>query len=609
MANLLFKLGRWTTIGALAVASAAACGGRGNLPTGSLDDDGQDGFGGANTTAGRPQIAGSASGGRPNAGSGTGGGNTAGTSAAGGKGCGFGPACSPPATCAGGMCVVEQVCEPGLQRCEANGQILLRCLGDGTGYRAIDCVEQGQLCNNGACRSLLCTPGKLFCNDNTLWRCDDSGFGAAALQNCVNGEYCDNATLSCRAGLCSPNQPACKGEVATFCNQDGSGYAGGGSDCSLLPDRHCYLGACLCEPNRADCNATTKDGCETDVASDPDNCAGCSVACSGNHMATRTCSNGCDGTCQPGYGDCNADKQSDGCEIQISANADHCGACGVSCSDNNIQATCVAGLCAGKCQPKFNDCNADKQLGGCESDSRSDADNCGACGVECSGDHVVPACVDGKCGGACKAGFADCNLNKQRDGCEIDTHSDEQNCGGCGQACAAGESCAAGTCSSLYTFSGIKQDLPTAALVGWSECYSDFYGESALISQVLEDCTGGQLMMACRELGSDTLQLAAYAPVTDVTFNTGKGDVPHNANGVGWYLHDSQSWGFAPEGDPIHRYTCDITDSELEDPGVNGDKRLCWHTSGGYVSSGWRCGRNDMLNSDFNYERVLFTAP
>jgi hypothetical protein len=116
-------------------------------------------------------------------------------------------------------------------------------------------------------------------------------------------------------------------------------------------------------------------------------------------------------------------------------------------------------------------------------------------------------------------------------------------------------------------------------------------------------------MLACRKVGSDTLQLAAHAPYEDVTFDTGNGDVPHDANGVGWYYSQGASWGFAPEGALIRRFTCDIMDSSLQLDGMHGDKRLCWHTSGGLLSSGWRCGESDSLNSDFGYERVVFTAP
>ena len=42
--------------------------------------------------------------------------------------------------------------------------------------------------------------------------------------------------------------------------------------------------------------------------------------------------------------------------------------------------------------------------------------------------------------------------------------------------------------------------------------------------------------------------VAAHAPRTDVLFDTGTGNVPHDANGVGWYYNGNWSWGFAPQG-------------------------------------------------------------
>jgi hypothetical protein len=65
----------------------------------------------------------------------------------------------------------------------------------------------------------------------------------------------------------------------------------------------------------------------------------------------------------------------------------------------------------------------------------------------CSHYHISPACGGGTCNGACDPGFADCNGNKQTDGCEINVASDPNNCGTCGNVCGRGMICTNGVCT------------------------------------------------------------------------------------------------------------------------------------------------------------------
>jgi hypothetical protein len=66
------------------------------------------------------------------------------------------------------------------------------------------------------------------------------------------------------------------------------------------------------------------------------------ITCSSNHISQPTCHNGvCDGACDVGWGDCNNNKQTDGCETAIDA-IPNCGACGANCDDGN---TCTNDLC------------------------------------------------------------------------------------------------------------------------------------------------------------------------------------------------------------------------------------------------------------------------
>ena len=103
----------------------------------------------------------------------------------------------------------------------------------------------------------------------------------------------------------------------------------------------------------------------------------------------------------------------------------------------------------------------------------------------------------------------------------------------------------------LYEFSGIKEYLPIADLNGWSECYKDYYATSGtLLDDIKSSCSGNKIMLACRETGSGTLKVAAYADRTEVFLNTGDGgNTVHTANGVDWYYSESYSMGFAPVGE------------------------------------------------------------
>lgn len=163
----------------------------------------------------------------------------------------------------------------------------------------------------------------------------------------------------------------------------------------------------------------------------------------------------------------------------------------------------------------------------------------------------------------------------------------------------------------LYTFSGIAQDVPVSSLMGWQQCYSGVYGGNYSLATLQADCSGSKVMLACRPTGSDTLTIAAYANREDVFYNTGNGNnVVHNANGVDWYYSDSYSMGFAPQGAGVLRHLADIQASGAFGSSYDNttDLRLSWHTNGGSLIGGWRCGASMWLNSALNWERVVYTA-
>ncbi len=112
-------------------------------------------------------------------------------------------------------------------------------------------------------------------------------------------------------------------------------------------------------------------------------------------------------------------------------------------------AACSAGACAYICAPDFADCDGDltnATTDGCEADLRTDSNDCGACGNVCAASgtpHSAGTCASGQCSDGCQVGFADCDHSAD-DGCEVELASDPKNCGECGAQCSS--TCTNGLC-------------------------------------------------------------------------------------------------------------------------------------------------------------------
>ncbi|HEX6273651.1 MAG TPA: hypothetical protein VFZ53_11430 [Polyangiaceae bacterium] len=104
--------------------------------------------------------------------------------------------------------------------------------------------------------------------------------------------------------------------------------------------------------------------------------------------------------------------------------------------------TCAIAACIGS----NDDCDNDAE-NGCEVDLDNDLEHCGSCDARpCEVDNAEPACGSGSCAiRRCNPGFRDCNQST-RDGCEVDTRTNEAHCGACRMPCGDGETCTAGTC-------------------------------------------------------------------------------------------------------------------------------------------------------------------
>jgi hypothetical protein len=179
----------------------------------------------------------------------------------------------------------------------------------------------------------------------------------------------------------------------------------------------CDNGSCTvasCDLGWEDCNNNPSDGCEADLNNDPDSCGVCGKVCSNINMLTRTCGSGvCNGTCATGFEDCNGNKQTDGCESQLAVDPNNCSQCGKACSHNNMgTVTCNGGVCNGTCAAGYDDCNGNKQTDGCETNLKTDAVHCGSCATNCNNlahpNAATVQCSNGSCAVAtCASGWYD----------------------------------------------------------------------------------------------------------------------------------------------------------------------------------------------------------
>ncbi|MBL8683386.1 MAG: hypothetical protein JNK05_29730 [Myxococcales bacterium] len=379
--------------------------------------------------------------------------------------------CPSGQVCRGNRCVMgcspTQPC-PGGQTCCTDA-----CIDTQT--NSANCGACGTMCNipnaEPSCSMGRCAVGRCSgnfgdCDNNAMNGCEtDTGSSAAHCGRC--GNPCPvppNATATCAAGMCgfrcNDGFADCNMNAADGCEVDLRTSVGNcgrcGTMCAVANGvPACVAGMCRvgrCSPGFENCDNIDANGCEANTTNDPSNCGGCSRVCGMLANSTPSCSMGvCGiGMCLAGFADCNR-VATDGCEVNTRTNAMNCGACGRTCNLANATSDCTDGACRlVRCNPGFADCDGNP-LNGCETNTNTDIDHCGGCGRVCP---VPPgggaACNMGTCGiSTCVRPRADCNMNPG-DGCEVDTDTDVRHCGACNAPCAtpanASPGCARGMC-------------------------------------------------------------------------------------------------------------------------------------------------------------------
>ncbi|MFO0562267.1 MAG: hypothetical protein U0269_29900 [Polyangiales bacterium] len=297
--------------------------------------------------------------------------------------------------------------------------------------------------------SAACPSGQARCGgecvdtQSSASHCGACGAACSPMQSCVMGmcqcpgageQLCSGACVDTRTSVvhCGRCNNACPGGqmcVAGTCRVD-----------CALPNMLCTSGG-----------MTVCDDLSTSVA----NCGTCGNACPAGANMTPRCNLGAcsPGTCNAGFADCDANSAT-GCEVNTTNTVAHCGACRNACpTPPNAVATCAASTCGmGACNAGFDNCDGNA-ANGCEVNIRTSATHCGRCGNSCPGlANAIAGCVAGTCGiGACNVGFDNCDGNVAN-GCETPTSANAMNCGRCGNVCAPGQTCVAGTCATPTVF-------------------------------------------------------------------------------------------------------------------------------------------------------------
>ncbi len=125
----------------------------------------------------------------------------------------------------------------------------------------------------------------------------------------------------------------------------------------------------ICPAGYGDCDGNAANGCETNLSTDPANCGGCDYSCSAPHASTSCNFSICRiALCSAGWADCNR-LASDGCEVDITSDANNCGGCGVQCASTafpNATCLCSGGVFVlGPCNAGYSNCDGDP-WNGCE---------------------------------------------------------------------------------------------------------------------------------------------------------------------------------------------------------------------------------------------------
>ena len=329
---------------------------------------------------------------------------------------------------------------------------------------AVECSAT-EVCRDGKCQS-SCPDGQVPCNhqcvsiENDLNHCGACNF-ACSFDNgyglCINGvchfAACMAGYGNCDGGIVSyqvpeveniePEDETDDGETGSDDGETGSDDGETGSDDGETGSDDGATGSDDAEdaenPENLWSSIERGNGCEINLTNDLKNCGSCGNICEFDHANTS-----CEGgkcqikSCSQGYLDCDG-KIPNGCELNVTNNVNHCGACNNKCSFKNASAKCESSKCEIKsCNSGYGNCDS-KADTGCEINVTNNVNHCGKCNNKCSlscfsSDSCTNKCASSKC---CVTGDVNKKYSKsevqccsgytrykytKKDKCKKDTH-------------------------------------------------------------------------------------------------------------------------------------------------------------------------------------------
>ncbi len=244
------------------------------------------------------------------------------------------------------------------------------CAHDGNSRTTAACRDD-QLCIDGACHALVCTPGAAVCSGSSRVVCNANGTATTVTscnQGCTEPLGCSCVEGQCAPRSCEPNAARCVGNSAQECDALGLGF----SDLVDCGADTCTGGRCLadvCTPGDTLCSGRTLLTCNTGgTGFDESTCAEACTGADGSAACTAR-------VCDPLSTTCKDAGTRRVCNADGTASAD------VPCGDGE---TCTDGVCqTSECVP---------QCGGrtCGPDPICGA-SCGTCAGTCSAGGVCQA--------------------------------------------------------------------------------------------------------------------------------------------------------------------------------------------------------------------------